>query len=199
MASDTKERILEAALRMFSERGYVGTNLRDLAKELGLSKSALYRHFDSKEAIWDAMYQQTKAHYDAHFGSVEHMPALPDTTEALYEMTMGMVNFTMHDEMIIRVRRLLMTEQFRDEKVGKLASNYFLYGTESMFTKVFDHMMEQGSLQQGDPQLLAFAYTAPITAMIHLCDREPAKEPEAMEQIIRFVRLFIETYGVKKQ
>ena len=37
----TKERILDAALDMFARRGYDGTNLRDLAASLGLSKSAL--------------------------------------------------------------------------------------------------------------------------------------------------------------
>ena len=51
----TGARILDAALDMFAQRGYDGTNLRDLAASLSLSKSALYRHFSSKEAIWDGL------------------------------------------------------------------------------------------------------------------------------------------------
>jgi len=199
MASDTKERIMEKALSMFSERGYNGTNLRELAKELNLSKSALYRHFDSKEAIWEAIYQQTKKYYEERFGSPEYMPHIPDSTDELYEMTMRMVQFTIHDEKIIQVRKLLTMEQFRDEKIGKLAGNYFLYGTEAMFSIVFKHMMKQGCLIEGDPELLAFSYTTPITAMIHLCDREPDKDAEALKRVDRFVRQFIQTYGERKK
>lgn len=45
MAKTTKERILDAALEMFAENGYAGTNMRDLAQSVGLTKSALYKHF----------------------------------------------------------------------------------------------------------------------------------------------------------
>ena len=55
MESSTKNRILDEALVMFAENGYKGTNLRDLAARLGLSKSALYKHYESKEAIWNAL------------------------------------------------------------------------------------------------------------------------------------------------
>ncbi|MBO4220793.1 MAG: helix-turn-helix transcriptional regulator, partial [Clostridia bacterium] len=54
MANDTKERILAAALEMFSKNGYAGTNIRELTASLGLVKSGVYKHFESKEAIWNA-------------------------------------------------------------------------------------------------------------------------------------------------
>ena len=55
MENTTKEKILDAALVSFAENGYRGTNLRDLAAGLGLSKSALYRHYESKEDVWNAI------------------------------------------------------------------------------------------------------------------------------------------------
>ena len=51
MANDTKERILVAALEMFSKNGYAGTNIRELSAALGLVKSGIYKHYESKEAI----------------------------------------------------------------------------------------------------------------------------------------------------
>ena len=58
MANDTKERILDAALEMFSQNGYAGTNIRELSASLGLVKSGVYKHFESKEAIWNALLDQ---------------------------------------------------------------------------------------------------------------------------------------------
>jgi hypothetical protein len=65
-----------------------------------------------------------------------------------------------------------------------------------MFTHIFTGMMDKGLLQKEDPAMLAFAYTAPISALIHWCDREPEKTEEAMAQIEAFSRHFIRTYGV---
>ena len=55
MANDTKERILEAALEMFSQNGYAGTNIRGLSASLGPVKSGDYKHYESKEPIWNAL------------------------------------------------------------------------------------------------------------------------------------------------
>ena len=65
MGNTTKKRILDAALVSFVENGYKGTNLRDFAAGLGLSKSALYRHYESKERC----FEKEKRYEDyKHFG-----------------------------------------------------------------------------------------------------------------------------------
>ncbi|MFB9625024.1 TetR/AcrR family transcriptional regulator [Nonomuraea helvata] len=53
-AGDTKAALLDAALRLFAQNGYAGTSIRAIAREVGLSESVLYAHFDSKQAIYDA-------------------------------------------------------------------------------------------------------------------------------------------------
>ena len=195
MANDTKERILAAALELFSQNGYAGTNLRELSASLGLVKSGVYKHYESKEAIWNALLDQLIAYYAEHFGSAEHLPPIPDSLEELTRMTMQMVNFTVHDVRIIMTRKVLTLEQFRDERARELATKHFLTGLTDMFTHVFAGMMEKGLLRKDDPQMLAFAYTAPISALIHLCDREPEKTEEAMKRVEAFSRHFLKTYG----
>ena len=195
MANDTKERILDAALEMFSQNGYAGTNIRELSASLGLVKSGVYKHFESKEAIWNALLDRMIAYYAEHFGSAEHLPPIPDSLEELTRMTMQMVNFTVHDKRIIMTRKVLTLEQFRDERARELATKHFLTGLTDMFTHVFIGMMDKGLLRKDDPQMLAFAYTAPISALIHLCDREPEKTEEAMKRVEAFSRHFIKTYG----
>ena len=196
MARNTKERILEAALEMFSQNGYAGTNIRELSASLGLVKSGVYKHFESKEAIWNTLLDKMITYYAERFGSAEHLPPVPDSLEGLVTMTMQMVNFTVHDEKIIMTRKVLTLEQFRDGRARDLATKHFLTGLTEMFTQVFRGMMDKGLLRKDDPEMLAFAYTAPISALIHLCDREPEKTDEAMARIEAFSQHFIKTYGV---
>lgn len=195
MASDTKERILEAALEMFSQKGYAGTNIRELSASLGLVKSGVYKHYESKEAIWDALLDEMIAYYGEHFGSSEHLPPVPDSQEGLVTMTMQMVNFTVHDERIIMTRKVLTLEQFRDNRARELATKHFLTGLTEIFTHIFAGMMDKGSIRRDDPAMLAFAYTTPISALIHLCDREPDKVDEALAKVEAFSRHFIRVYG----
>jgi len=197
MANDTKERILVAALEMFSENGYAGTNIRELSAALGLVKSGIYKHYESKEAIWNALLNEMIAYYGEHFGSSEHLPPVPDSLEALTQLTMQMVNITVHDEKIIMTRKLLTIEQFRDGRARELATKHFLTGLTEIFTHIFAGMMDKGLILRDDPAMLAFAYTTPISALIHLCDREPEKTEDAIAQIEAFSRHFIVTYGVK--
>ena len=196
MAKDTKERILGAALDMFSRNGYTGTNIRELAASLGIVKSGLYKHFESKEEIWNTLLDAMIAYYGERFGSREHLPCAPDSLEGLVALTMQMTDLTIHDEKIVKTRKLLTIEQFRDERARDLATKHFLTGLRDMFTPVFQSMMDKGLIRKDDPAMLAFAYTAPISALIRLCDREPEKTDEAMDQIEAFSRHFIQVYGV---
>ena len=195
MANDTKERILEAALEMFSQNGYAGTNIRELSASLGLVKSGVYKHFESKEAIWNALLDKMIAYYGERFGSAERLPPVPDSPEELTRLTMHMVNITVHDERIVMTRKVLTLEQFRDVRARELATKHFLTGLKEMFTHIFSGMMDKGLLRRDDPAMLAFAYTAPISALIHHCDREPEKTDDAIAQIEAFSRHFIKTYG----
>ena len=197
MAKDTKERILTAALDLFSHKGYEGTNIRELSASLGLVKSGIYKHFESKEAIWNALLDKMIAYYGERFGSPEHLPPVPDSPENFVSMTMRMAELTIHDEQIVKTRKVLTLEQFRDDRARELATRHFLTGLTDMFTHIFAGMMDKALIRRDDPAMLAFAYTTPISALIHLCDREPEKTEEAIRKIEAFSRHFIATYGVK--
>ena len=170
------------ALELFSQNGYAGTNIRELTASLGMVKSSIYKHFENKEDIWNTLLDEMIAYYDAHFGSSAHLPPVPDSLEALVGMTMRLVDFTVHDEKVVMTRNL--------------ATKHFLTGLREMFTPIFEGMMDKGLLRRDNPAMLAFAYTTPISALIHLCDREPEKAGEAMTRIEAFSRHFIKTYGV---
>ncbi len=194
MEHSMKNRILDEALILFAEHGYKGTNLRDLAARLQVTKSALYKHYNSKEHIWNALLDKMEAYYAQRFGSMENLPKTPDSWAEFKQLSLGMVHFTVQDPQIVLTRKLLLTQQFHDPRVCKLATKHFLEGTANIYGKVFESMMEKGLMKKGDPAMLAFSFTAPISALVHLCDREPDRQAEALEKISQFVRYFIATH-----
>ena len=107
---------------------------------------------------------------------------------------MRMIDFTVHDERIILTRKLLLTEQFHDERVCSLATQYFFYGTQNIFVAIFEKMMEDGLMKKDDVRMLAFLYTAPVTSLIQLCTREPDKQEEVMRRAEEVIKYFIEKY-----
>ena len=199
MTKNTNERILDEALRQFSQKGYDGTNIRELTASLGLVKSSMYKHFKSKEEIWNSLLDKMIAYYNDRFGSTDNLPPVPDSLDGLVAMTMHMVDFTVHDERIVMTRKLLTIEQYRDDRARNLATKHFLTGLTNMFTHIFEGMMDKKLLRRDNPKMLAFAYTAPISTLIHLCDREPEKENDAISQIKSFSRHFIKIYAAQNQ
>ena len=195
MANDTKKRILESALKMFSEKGYDGTNIRELSAELGLSKAAFYKHYESKEEIWQTVIDEMSKYYENNFGSPDKIPAIPQTTEEFKNVAIKLFDFTVNDKNIIMVRKILLREQFRDETVKKIATEHFNKGLETIFEKIFTEMIKYGSIKESNPGLLSFSFVSPISSLVHLCDREPDKKAEATEKAKKFIDFFIETYG----
>jgi len=57
-ASDTRERILDAAARIFAENGYARTTTKALATEAGITEMTLFRHFGSKENLFAELVER---------------------------------------------------------------------------------------------------------------------------------------------
>ena len=56
---ESRERILDAALRLFARYGYAATPVRRIAEEAGVSQGLLYNYFDGKESLLRALFEQT--------------------------------------------------------------------------------------------------------------------------------------------
>ena len=57
----TREAILAAAAHLFAERAFAAVTVDDIADATGLAKGAVYHHFPSKEAIFEAVFERTAA------------------------------------------------------------------------------------------------------------------------------------------
>src|SRR3954451_21485956 len=86
--TDTRHRIHAVALEVFSERGWEGATLREIAERLGITRPALYYHFKSKEAILAGIHQELAESIDGIIGWAAGRPADVSTrTEILHRLS----------------------------------------------------------------------------------------------------------------
>ena len=67
---DTRKRILEMALKLFSERGIKETTVKDIAKEVGITEGAIYRHFTSKDELVNTIFSTYSQNFYSELISV---------------------------------------------------------------------------------------------------------------------------------
>lgn len=82
----SRAQILEAALKLFSHRGYGATSVRDIAEEAGLSKGNVYHHFPDKETIFRELLDQhfqVMSRPDFPFNAALATGTFPDNLELL--------------------------------------------------------------------------------------------------------------------
>ncbi|WP_219462784.1 TetR/AcrR family transcriptional regulator [Nonomuraea rhizosphaerae] len=85
MREDTRTRIQEIALRLFTEQGYEATSLREIAEELGVTKAALYYHFKTKEDIVASLAELRVADLEELLAWVRTQPKTPETRRELVQ------------------------------------------------------------------------------------------------------------------
>ena len=190
----TRERILDSALMLFSEKGYDGVGVDLIAENAGIKGPSLYRHFKGKEEILNCLIEKVGAYYEVNFGSENDPGKIPESMEELIAFSLERIRFTMHDEMLQKTRRILAMEQFRNSKIAQLTSKHHLDGLQKMFQKIFEGMMETQVLKTDDAEVLAMEFVAPVSLLIHIYDRQPAREDEIMERIQKHLRHFARTY-----
>lgn len=100
MATSTRERILDVALELFARKGYAETSLREVAAELGITKAALYYHFESKQDILLALHNRVHGLTD------EMLPLLPERAEdaeAWERVVEGLIGLTLKNRRLLQL------------------------------------------------------------------------------------------------
>ena len=67
---DTKEKILDEALTLFSEKGYANVYVADIAERVGIKAPSLYKHYKSKRAIFEAIIEKMNRSFEEHAKSL---------------------------------------------------------------------------------------------------------------------------------
>ena len=193
----TKERILEEALTLFAENGYDGTGVEQIAEKVGIKAPSLYKHFKGKEDIMNALIDAAEKRYEESFGSSEHIGKLPGSKEEFVSDALGRVKFTIRDPMIRKMRKFLIQEQFRSERLAEITTKHQFDGLRLMYTKIIEGMMKKGLFREDDPELLATEVVSPVVLWISKADRQPQYEEEITESIEKHIRHFCNVYMVQ--
>jgi len=196
---DTRQKILDKALELFSTRGYNSVSVGEIANAVGIKAPSLYNHFSGKQAIFDAIVESTAAQYEADTDKIDihvqdvkqDIPIFTEITEdALFEKVRQIFEYSLHNETISRFRRMMTIEQFRSPELAALYSQRYVSRILDYHAGIFRALIATGEIQAGEPDALAMMYVAPVLTLIGVCDRQPEKESECLEKLREHVRLF---------
>ena len=196
---DTKQRILDKALELFSTQGYDAVSVGEIAKAVGIKAPSLYNHFPSKQAIFDAILESTAAQYEADTDRInihvqnaaQDIPVFTEITAgALFEKLRQIFEYSLHNETISRFRRMMTIEQFRSPELAALYSRRYVERVLDYHAGIFRALIAAGEITAEDPDTLAMLYVSPVLTLIGICDRQPERESECLEKLQNHVRLF---------
>lgn len=117
----TKQRILDAALELFSTQGFEATSIAQIADAVGVRKASLYSHFDSKQDILDRLIESIMENYAKH--SVRSLAdRIGDELDpdGVVRLVTEQIRYTVHDEHVSRARKMLTIEQYRNPQLAEL-------------------------------------------------------------------------------
>lgn len=190
----TKERILEEALRLFAKNGYLGTSMNDIARQLGVTKAALYKHYTSKQEILDSIVNRMDS-LDYERGKKYEMPQGDSETvirgyreadtDKIKQITKVQFLHWTEEEFSNCFRKMLMLEQYRDETMAALFQKYLVSGSVSYMETIFKGLTGK----EADARQLALDFYGPIFLMYSLYDAADEKE-----EIIKMLELHVEHF-----
>ena len=197
----TKEKILNEALNLFSEKGYSAVYVGDIAAAVGIKAPSLYKHYKGKQEIFDSCVEN----FYERMTQIRNELLLPDTPQSdvsyktadfgkITEFAVGLFLFYLKDDVASKFRKMLMIERYRNPELNEIYEKLFVNGAVEYEEKVFTELIEAGVIKKENPHIIALRFYTPIFYLLQKYDMQPEKEEEAKQELIIMVQEFCETY-----
>ena len=195
MAGDTKERIIDVALELFAQSGYLGTSMSDIAKQLGITKGALYKHYTGKQEILDSIVDRMNKMDYERAEKYEMPETQPDGFAEAYMSTpiqkirayaMAQFDHWTKEHFSSNFRKMLTLEQYRDPKLAQLYHDYLATGPTEYMAAIFRKLTgsDDAAMQ------LALEFYGPMFLLYSVYDGASDKDriaPQLRAHIDRFI------------
>lgn len=200
---DTKKKILDVALTLFSEKGYGNVYVGQIAEGVGIKAPSLYKHYKSKQDIFEAILEEMRNRYDkeaAHLNMTGNDFLIDSklynniSEDELVKMGIGLFSFFLHDEYECKFRKMLTIEQFSNKELAELFSQQYFNEPLKYQTGSLQLLIMQGHMKNEDANVMALQFFAPIYLLMTVCDREPQREAEALQILEKHIRQFNRMY-----
>ena len=206
--SDTKEKIMMTALRLFAKDGYEAVSVSRIAGELGMTKSELYKHYKNKRDIFDSILNHV-CRLDMERSKKTGMPEddfdkMPQpfrntTVESVMAYMKAQFSYWTEDETACNFRRMLTLEQYRNPEMANLYQKVLASGPVNYIEDLFREMMLSGTWLEGSPRQMAVEFFAPFYLLLSMSDAASGKEEKEKVAVLFTTHLecFVETYAAK--
>lgn len=192
---NTKERILEEALKLFSQSGYKGTSMNDIAARLGVTKAALYKHYKSKQEILDSVVSKMNEldkervkQYEMPEGDMEEVIAGYKETafDKIKMFTKVQFLHWTEEEFPCCFRKMLTLEQYREPQMAALYQNYLAEGPLAYIKTLFAGLL--GDTEKA--RQVALDFYGPIFLLYSIYDGAEDKQ-----QVVTLLEQHIEHFA----
>ncbi len=199
----TKTKILQEALRLFSEKGYEAVSVAEIAAAVGIRAPSLYKHYQSKQDIFDAILTEMNRRYEqqaAYMQMSGNEPArdmpifLNIDEEQLIVMGKNLFLYFLHDEYVSRFRRMLTVEQYHNRELAALYARQYIEEPLSYQGMLLGLLMQNGIFKSEEADIMALHFFAPLYLLLNLCDCQPEREAEAVNLLEQHIRQFNRLY-----
>lgn len=181
MAEGTKERILETALELFAQNGYLGTSMNDIAARLGITKAALYKHYAGKQEILERIvermdrmdkeraetYEMPETAPDGFAEAYLHTPA-----EKIRAYSRAQFDHWTREPFSANFRRMLTLEQYRDPGLARMHRDYLAGGPLEYMAAIFRKLTDSDEAAMQ----LALEFYGPMYLLYSIYDGAEDKE-----------------------
>ncbi|MFE8701366.1 TetR/AcrR family transcriptional regulator [Cytobacillus sp. FJAT-54145] len=164
----TKDKILDVALDLFSQKGYMGVSVREITREVGIKESSLYNHFQNKDEILETIFNLFRQEFAKTLPPITVLDDIlaSSTLEGFFER--GFQNFKEHINQPKNEKfwRILFIEQYRDPMAREIFLYDIIKSTLDFLEIVFEKLIALGKIKKMTPNLLASEYQYPMFSML---------------------------------
>ncbi len=160
----TKERILNASIDLFAEKGFRDISVREIAKAVGIKASSLYKHYESKEDILESIFTLFKEKMtQTAFGDEELKRYIGGASPEKYlNEAFSLFVRIMWSPLTLKIAKIITLEQQRSRSVRQFFMQELIEKPRQLLRYAFDLMAEGGLIHSADTGVLAEEYSSYI-------------------------------------